>query len=125
MFGQFDAWPEMIELLSKLKARYGLKIVAIANEGLEMAVHRIGKFSLKTLVDCFIFSCFIHCRKPDPAIYRMALDIAQAPPEAVLGIEDQAMFVEAAKNLGIHTFQHLSCKFTRSWLADEGLSPEG
>ena len=53
----------------------------------------------------------------------MALDIAQVPPEAVLGIEDQPMFVEAAKSLGIHAFQHLSYKFTRGWLAEEGLSP--
>ncbi len=123
MFSQFKAWPEMIELVCKLKARYGLKVVAVSNEGREMAVHRIEKFSLRTFVDFFIVSCFVHCRKPDPAIYRMALDIAQVPPEAVLGIEDQPMFVEAAKSLGIHAFQHLSYKFTRGWLAEEGLSP--
>ncbi len=124
MFSQFEAWPQMIELVCKLKARYGLKVVAIANEGREMAVQRIEKFSLKKFVDFFIFSCFVRCRKPDPAIYRMALDIAQVPPQAVFCIEDQPMFVEAAKGLGIHAFQHLSYKFTRTWLAEEGLSPE-
>ena len=58
MFSQFRDWPQMIELVGKLKARYGLKVVAVSNEGWEMAVH------------------------------------------------------------------HLSYRFTRSWLADEGLSPE-
>ena len=125
MFSQFRDWPQMVELICKLKARYGLKVVAISNEGWEMAVHRIEKFSLKTVVDLFVLSCFVHCRKPDPAIYRMALDIVQVPPEAVLCIEDQPMFAEAANNLGIHAFQHLSWKFTRTWLADEGLSTEG
>ena len=125
MFSQFGDWPQMIELISKLKARYGLKVVAVANEGWEMAVHRIEKFSLKTFVDFFLFSCFVRCRKPDPAIYRLALDIAQVPPQAVFCIEDQPMFVEAAKSLGIHAFQHLSYKFTRGWLAEEGLSPGG
>lgn len=125
MFSQFKAWPQMIELVSKLKARYGMKVVAIANEGWEMAVHRIENFSLKTFVDFFIFSCFVRCRKPDPAIYQMALDIAQVPPQEVFCIEDQPMFVEAAKSLRIHAFQHLSYKFTRGWLAEEGLFPEG
>ena len=122
IFSQFNAWPQMIELVCKLRARHGLKVVAVGNEGWEMAVHRIEKFSLKTIVDFFVLSCFVHRRKPDPAIYQIALDIAQAPPEAVLCIEDQPMFAEAAKNLGMHAFQHLSYKFTRTWLAEEGLS---
>jgi putative hydrolase of the HAD superfamily len=124
MFSQFNAWPQMIELVCKLKARHRLKVVAVANEGWEMAVHRIEKFSLKTFVDFFIFSCFVRCRKPDPAIYQMALDIAQVPPQAVFCIEDQRIFEETAKSLGMHAFQHMSYIFTRDWLAEEGLSPE-
>jgi putative hydrolase of the HAD superfamily len=125
MFSQSEAWPQMIELVRSLKARHGLKVVAISNEGWELAAHRIEKFALRTFVDLFIFSCFVHCRKPDLEIYQMALDIAQVPPEAVVCIEDQPMFAEAAKSLGIHAFQHLSYVFTRKWLADEGLSTEG
>ena len=53
MFSQFKARPQMIELVRNLKARYGLKVVAVSNEGWEMAVHRIEKFSLKTFVDFF------------------------------------------------------------------------
>lgn len=125
MFSQSEAWPQMIELVRSLKARHGLKVVAISNEGWELAAHRIETFALKTFVDLFIFSCFVHCRKPDLEIYRMALDIAQVPPEAVVCIEDQPMFAEAAKSLGIRAFQHLSYAFTRKWLAGEGLSTEG
>ena len=47
----------------------------------------------------------------------MAMDIAQVPPEAVVCIEDQPMFAEAAKSLGIRTFQHVNEKFTRETLA--------
>jgi putative hydrolase of the HAD superfamily len=50
-------------------------------------------------VDFFISSCFVHFRKPDADIYRIALDIAQVQPAQVIYIEDGAMFVEVAKGL--------------------------
>jgi hypothetical protein len=35
-------------------------------------------------VDSFISSCFVHVRKPDADIFRLALDIAQAPAGQVV-----------------------------------------
>ena len=125
MLAQSEVRPQMIELVRDVKAHHGLKVVAVSNEGWELAVHRIEKFALKTFIDLFIFSCFVRCRKPDLDIFQMALDIAQVPPEAVVYVEDQPMFVEAAKSLGIHAFQHLNYKFTRNSLAEWGLSLEG
>jgi putative hydrolase of the HAD superfamily len=125
MFSQSEAQPQMIELIRNLKGRHGLKVVAISNEGWELAAHRIEKFALKTFVDLFLFSCFVRCRKPDLEIYQMASDIAQVPPEAIVGIEDQPMFAEAAKSLGIQAFQHLGYRFTRDTLATFGLSTDG
>ena len=122
MFDQSEALPQMIQLVGNLKARYGLKVVAIGNEGWELAAHRIEKFALKSLVDLFIFSCFVRCRKPDLEIYQIALDITQVSPEAVVCIEDQPMYAEAAKSLGIQAFQHLGYKFTRETLAAFGLA---
>jgi len=125
MFSQSEAHPQTIELVRNLKARHGLKVVAISNEGFELTAYRIEKFALKTFIDLFVFSCFVRCRKPDQEIYYMAMDIAQVSPEAVVYIEDQPMFVEVAKGLGIHAFTHLSDKFTRQFLAELGLPPEG
>ena len=125
MFSQSEARPQMIELVRNLKARHGLKVVAISNEGLELAAHRIEKCELRTFVDLFMFSCFVRCRKPDLEIYQMALDIAQVPPEAVVCIEDERMFAEAAKSLGICAFSHFNDKFARDTLATFGLSTDG
>ena len=125
MFARSEAHPDMIELVRNLKARYGLKVAAISNDGWELALRRIKNFALTTFVDHFIFSCFVRCRKPDPTIYQMALDIAQVPPEAVVYVEDQPMCVETARSLGIRSVQHLGCKFTRETLAAWGLSLEG
>jgi len=124
MLAQSEAQPQMIQLVRDLKTRHGLKVAAISNEGWELAAHRIEKFALKTFVDFFIFSCFVCCRKPDPEIYYRALDIAQVRPEAVVYVEEQPMFVEVAKSLGIRAFSYSGDKVTRQTLAALGLSPE-
>ena len=41
MFAQSKPYPETIELVRKLKAKYGLKIVVVSNEGRELNSHRI------------------------------------------------------------------------------------
>jgi len=125
MFSQSEANPQMIELVRGVKERHGLKVVAISNVGWELATHRIEKFALKSFIDLFVFSCFVRCRKPEVDIYYMAMDIAQVRPETVVYIEEQPMFVEVAKGLGIHAFQHLSEKFTRQFLAECDLPTEG
>jgi beta-phosphoglucomutase-like phosphatase (HAD superfamily) len=65
---------------------------------------------------------FVHCRKPDPGIYRIALDIAAVKPEEVVYIEDRPMFVEVAQGLGIRSICHSSYAATRGALADLGLA---
>ena len=79
MFAQSEAYPEMLQLFAGLKARHGLKIVVVSNEGRELNAHRIHTFRLDELADAFISSCFVHLRKPDADIFRLALDIAQVP----------------------------------------------
>jgi hypothetical protein len=51
----------------------------VSNESREVNAYRIRKFKLDGFVDSFISSCFVHIRKPDADIFRLALDIAQAP----------------------------------------------
>jgi len=121
MFAQSQPYPEMIDLARGLKARYGLKVAVVSNEGRELILHRIQKFGLAGFVDFFIVSCFVHFRKPDADIYRMALDIAQAPPEQAVYLDDRAMFVEVARSLGIPGIHHTSYETTRAALAKLGL----
>lgn len=122
MFAQSRPYPEMIQLIRDLKARYRLKIAVISNEGRELAVHCIRQFALGAFVDFFIVSCFVHCRKPDPDIYRIALDIAQVPPTQVAYIEDRAMFVEVSRSLGFRSIHHTGYESARARLASLGLA---
>lgn len=78
-------------------------------------------FKLNQFVDFYISSCFVHFRKPDADIFRIALDIAQVPAENVLYIENTQMFVDVARDLGIRSIQHKDYLSTSAELALMGL----
>jgi len=121
MFAQSQSYPEMIELIRSLKARHRLKVAVVSNEGRELTIQRIQKFRLAEFVDFFVSSCFVHYRKPDADIYRIALDITQVPPAEVVYVEDRAMFVEVAQRFGIRSIHHVGYESTREALAALGL----
>ena len=113
----------MIELVAQLKVRYGLKIAVVSNEGRELNAYRIRTFKLGGLVDFFISSCFVHLRKPDVDIFRLALDIAQVPAGQVVYIKNTRMFVQIAECLGIRSILHTDYRSTCAKLASLGLHP--
>jgi putative hydrolase of the HAD superfamily len=121
MFAQSKPYIKMIEMVRNLKARYALRIAVVSNESREVNAYRIHKFKLDGFVDTFISSCFVHARKPDVEIFRLALDIAQASPRQVIYIENTPMFVQIAESLGIRSILHTDYKSTRAKLASFGL----
>ena len=125
MFAQSKPYPEMIELMAQLKVRHGLKIAVVSNEGRELNAYRIRKFKLDRFVDFFVSSCFVHIRKPDADIFRLALDIAQTPARQAVYIENTPMFVQIAEGLRIGSILHTDYRSTRAKLASFGLQNEG
>ncbi|HEY4209323.1 MAG TPA: HAD hydrolase-like protein [Puia sp.] len=124
MFDQSIAYQEMIDLIKGLKARYNLRIAVVNNEGRELNEHRIKTFRLNEFVDFFISSCFVHFRKPDADIWKVALDIAQVPRDEVVYIDDRPMFVQVAQGLGLRgiVHDHKNVPGTKDALAAMGLA---
>ena len=122
MYAQSKPYPDMIQLISGLKTQYSLRVAAVSNEGRELTMYRVQQFELRTFVDFFISSCFVHYRKPDEDMYRIALDISQAQSEQVIYIDDRAMFVEVARDLGMTGLVHSSYEATRTSLEGLGLT---
>lgn len=120
MYAQTESYPDMIDLVCRIKKQYGIKIAIVNNEGRELNEYRIRKFGLDKFVDFFISSCFVHFRKPDADIFRIALDIALVKPEEVLYIDDRAMFVSVAEGLGINGFRHENFEATSHYLSGLG-----
>jgi putative hydrolase of the HAD superfamily len=124
MFTQSKPYPRMIELVSRLKHRHGLKVVVISNESREINAYRIHTFKLDRIIDTFISSCFVHLRKPDATIFRLALDISQTPPAQAIFIDNTPMFVQIAERFGIRSILHVDYKSTCAKLASFGLQTD-
>ena len=121
MFRQSQPIDDNISVFRKIARLNGLRVGSINNEGRELAIHRIREFHLTELIDFFITSSFVHFRKPDVDIFRLALDIAQVPPERAVYVEDRLMFVDVARDLGIPSIHYQSLEKTLVALGDLGL----
>jgi putative hydrolase of the HAD superfamily len=121
MFAQSQPLDGMLDSVRALKYRHGLRVMAVSNEGRELMDHRIREFELHALLDAVIGSCYVGYRKPDVGIFKLALDIAQAPAQRTVYIDDRAMFAEVACELGIHGIHHTDKQSTARQLAEIGL----
>jgi len=121
MFDQSAPDRGMLELMCLLKAKYHLKIVVVSNEGRELNDYRIRQFKLDAFVDTFVSSCYVHLRKPDPELFRLAMDLAHVEPSHIVYVENTPMFVKVAQDLGIRSILHTDCESTSAQLALLGL----
>jgi len=121
MFEQSQPYPEMISLMQGLKEKYKLKIAVVNNEGRELNDYRIKKFKLDSFVDFFISSSFVHFRKPDADIFRVAIDIAQVSVSEIVYLDDRPLFVQVAESLGLKGIIHTSYESTTEELKSLGL----
>jgi putative hydrolase of the HAD superfamily len=106
MFSQSMAIGNSVNFFKEIKTKYGLRVIALSNEARELTEYRIKKFKLNELFDAFISSCFVHLRKPDADIYKLACDISNTPPANALFIDDRLMFVQVAQSHGIKGFHY-------------------
>jgi putative hydrolase of the HAD superfamily len=125
MFEQSKPYLNMINLIRSLKMQFGLKIIVVSNEARELNAHRIQEFKLDSFVDVFISSCLVHIRKPDPEIFRLALDVSHAKANQVIYIENTPMFIQIAEGLGIKSILHTDYNSTCAQLASFGLKADG
>lgn len=121
MYSQSQPYNDMIDLIIRLKAQYNLRVIAVSNESRELNTYRIKKFKLNSFIDAFVSSCYVHLRKPDHDIFRMAFDMAQVGPKEIIFIDDRLMFVEVAKTLKIHGLHHIDYKSTVKKFSEYGL----
>jgi putative hydrolase of the HAD superfamily len=115
------AWPENIDFLKRTKASNGLKIALISNEGRGLTEHRVGKFHLRELAEFMIFSNCVGYRKPDPEIWRLALDLAQTKAHESIYLDDRKMFVDIAADMGFTAVHYVSLEDMSKRLRELGL----
>ena len=120
MFQQSIPVKDSIEYFLAVKSKYKLNIVALSNEGRELNEYRIRTFKLDKLFNSFVSSCYVHLRKPDKEIFRMACDISFTEPQQALFIDDRIIHVQIAQSLGINAIQFKDLKKTRKLMETYG-----
>jgi putative hydrolase of the HAD superfamily len=83
-----------------------------------LAQYRIDRFHLDKLFDLVLFSGFVGLRKPDVAIFKLALHISLANPEESIYVDDRLMFVQIARSYGLRGIHHVDPATTLSALED-------
>lgn len=96
-------YPETIKRIKALKERHKARLVLLSNEGREIAEYRFNKFNFHDFADFYIVSSFVGMRKPDPRIYKLAIDLCQENPKNILYIDDRSKYFVAAKTFGLRT----------------------
>ncbi len=116
----FAANAPVIEVMSKLKNKY--RLVMLSNTD----VLRFGfireKFPEVMIFDDYVLSYQVGCIKPDPQIYQLALQKAQAGPKECVFIDDRPENIAAAEDLDIHTILFLDDTDLEAELYSLGLS---
>jgi len=105
MFSLSQPRPETLQLAKDLSHSCNYLMSTINNESKELNLYRIQTFGLGEIFSLFVSSCFVGLRKPEDAIYRLALDITQRPPEECCFIDDRPLNLDSAARLGMHVIQ--------------------
>jgi putative hydrolase of the HAD superfamily len=105
IYAQSRPMPESVDVLRRLVSAGKYLLAAINNESRELNEYRIRQFHLREFFQAFLSSCYLGVRKPGEAIYRLALSITQRVPEECVFIDDRALNLECARELGMHTIQ--------------------
>jgi putative hydrolase of the HAD superfamily len=107
-----------LSILQELVAVDKCMVGALNNEARATNDYRFSNFRLREYFQFAISSCYVGLRKPDPAIYRCALDILGRPPQRVLFIDDRQQNVDGAAKAGMKAIRFESTDTLRTELAE-------
>jgi len=122
MFAQSREYPETRAILANVAKSGRYLLAAINNEPRELNEYRIEAFQLRRDFSLFFSSCYVGLRKPDEALYRLALEVTQRPAEQCLVIDDRPLNLENSRKLGMQTVHYQNPAQLRAELERHGIS---
>ena len=96
-------YDDAIPFLTEIRTR-GIKIAIVSNCS-EHTRRLLTELGIDVLVDALVLSCEVGAAKPDPEIFRYALDQLDVAADAAVFVDDQADYCAGAVTLGITTAQ--------------------
>ena len=121
MFAQSKEYPESRAVLDAAARTGKYFIGAINNEPLELNEYRIEAFRLRRDFQVFFSSCYLHARKPEEMIFRIALEVTQRPAPECVFIDDRPLNLENPRRMGMNTIHYQSAAQLRQELQTYGV----
>jgi len=121
MYAQSKPLPGSREVLDAVTNSKKYFVGAINNEPLELNEYRIETFKLRRNFLVFFSSCYVHSRKPEPTIFKVALEVTQRTPEKCVFIDDRPLNLESPRKLGLQTIHFQNPEQLKSDLAKLGV----
>ncbi|HSD64070.1 MAG TPA: HAD-IA family hydrolase [Ignavibacteriaceae bacterium] len=103
MCSQSRAFDSTLMILEKLVANKKYRLATINNESRELNAYRIETFKLNKYFECFFSSCYLGVRKPEWAIFSIALNVLHKNAGECLYIDDREENFNSAKKTGINS----------------------
>src|SRR5260370_25566614 len=101
--GVWELYPEVVEVLGKLHPRFQLAIISNFDGRLRMILEQLG---VSKFFKHVFLSSELGAEKPDPEIFRRALNLIRLEPTEVLHVgDDPERDWKAATAVGLSTFQ--------------------
>jgi len=122
IYAQSQAIPDAFEFVAQIARTRRYQMVALNNESVEINEYRIRKFGLRSYFEAFLSSCYLGVRKPDRAIYSLALKITQREPGECVLIDDRGLNLECAREMGMQTVQFQNARQLREELTRLGVT---
>lgn len=121
MFSLSQPLAGMLEFAQAVADSHKYFMGTINNESREMNQYRIERFAMRKIFSVFVSSCFVGFRKPEPDIYRVALEVTQFPAEQCCFVDDRPINLETAAKLGMQVIRMQSLEQLRGDLAKLGV----
>jgi putative hydrolase of the HAD superfamily len=121
MFAQSKEYPESRAVLDTVARSGKYFLGTINNEPLELNEYRIKAFDLRRDFQVFFSSCYLHTRKPEEMIFRIALEVTQRPAGESVFIDDRPLNLENPRKLGMKTIHYQNAEQLRAELKKCGV----
>lgn len=101
----------MLAIVAELRAS-GVKIAILSNSWGSDDFDPYAPWNLSDLADVVIISDQVHMRKPEPAIFDLAIDKLGVTANQCVFVDDIAAYLEPARNLGMTVLHHTDAAAT-------------
>lgn len=123
LFAQSQPHQEALKIAALLARSRKYFMATLNNESADLNRYRIDHFHLRDYFSAFFSSCYLGVRKPDARIYRLALEITQRDINECLFVDDRALNVECARQLGMRAIHYENAAQLRKEMRRHGIGP--